>query len=172
MAFELKPWLDQHVIPLLAGPPPAIFHAELHQGASPGGPTAIMVFLRAAEPSEWPALAKRLLESGFAFDYLREHAVVRVGEQLATVFGGDGTPFFNKEGMAMVRLFKKVDDRVLLLDVGGKYENVNAAKDGVKAFFALFDQGGAAAGAMNALEVCRKFRPAFGESGAIDSHEE
>lgn len=172
--FSLKAFLDRHVVPLLAGPPAAELYSELHRGDPP---EEVCVWLRAKDPLTWPALARRLLETpGWSFDYLREHALVQVNGQTCTIFGGDGSPFFNKAGMAMVRLYRKVEPEEepktkgkrtrggscahenpigLIVDVGGKYDNVKEASTAVKAFFGLFDK-------KNPLEVCSEHRPAFG----------
>jgi len=156
VSFDIKKWLDQHVVPLLAGEPQALIHSELHRGDPP---EEVLVFLQAKEPGTWPLLAKRILEtSGFSFDYLREQAMVRVGDSIVNIFGGDGAPFFNKNGMALARFYKAIpegDRHIgLILDVGGKYETPGLAADAVKHFFSLFE--------ISPLQVCADHRPTFG----------
>jgi len=109
------------------------------------------------DPALWPTVVKRLLDDGFRFDFLREQQMVQLEDGLVPVFGGDGAPLFAKDGMASVRLFRKMDDGIsLILQVGAKYPDGLGAAAGVKSFFGQFDT--------NALEVCSSFAAPFGQA--------
>lgn len=148
---NMKAWLDKHVVPCLAGTPEAKLHSFLHQGDPPSD---VLVFVQAETPDLWPELVRRLLEDGFVFDFTREATLVRVGAQVISIFGGDGTPFFNAE-TAMVRLYRKVDDVNLMLEVGGRFAASGIASEQVKRFYGLFPDTDPSA-------LVAKYRPSFG----------
>src|SRR5258708_6611864 len=106
--FNLKAWLDQHVVPFLAGEPPLELHA-LTENWPPGAdaPAAVLVWALSKTPESWAPAVRRVLElPGFSFDFLRApHAVQVSPDQRITIFGGDGAPFIGKNGMAMARLY-------------------------------------------------------------------
>jgi hypothetical protein len=154
--FNLKAWLDQHVVPLLA--PELLLHSVL-TNLPPGapGPQAVLVWLLAREPAGWAPALKRVLERpGFSFDFLR--APQRAGADLqhaVTLFGGDGAPFFNQSGAAMARLYRRCDDLDLIVEIGHRFPSVQAAAAAVKSFFALFE-------GVNAFDVIERHKPPFG----------
>jgi hypothetical protein len=154
----LKAWLDAHVVPLLLGPPPVTIHSFIWRGSPP---EEVMVWLlaRPEDPLDWQLAVRRLLETeGFSFDYTREAMAVNVNGVMVSVFGGDGAPFFNKEGMAMCRLFRHEKDGTnLILDVGWHGGSVMLAKEAVKGFFLQFE-------GVNPVELCAKFAPRFGQA--------
>lgn len=164
-AFDRKSWLDTHVVPLLHQEPPASIYTVFWNGAPP---TEVLVFLLAdtqvpasapdtppADP--WPRLVKRLLESGFRFDYLREIQLVQLEGKQVPLFGGDGAPLFDKSGAASARLFKKLEDGTnLILHIGHIYPTGLDAAVAVKSFFGLWDA--------NPVDVCAQFSAPFGQA--------
>lgn len=163
--FDKKKWLDTHCVPLLGtGEDKLSIYSALWNGDPP---SEVLVFLLAPEAhaSSWGLHVKRLLDDGWRFDFLREQALVKSDTGLIPIFGGDGAPLFGKDGMASVRLFRRiVDERdevtgsrsgvSLILQVGAKFPSGIDAAAAVKGFFALFDQ--------NALAVCQSFAAPFG----------
>lgn len=176
MNFDMKKWLDTHVVPLTQQHAPSHIHSFVWNGAPP---KEILVWLLAGKPTEasgieeevpfnpddWPTLVHGLIEKdGFRFDHLREATRVPVMGQLVPIFGSDGAPLLSRDGMASVRLAKRQDDGInLILQVGSHYpgdpehdiEPAAAAAQGIKALFAKFD-------GVEPLEVCRKFGAVFG----------
>lgn len=164
VTWMLKPWLDAHVIPLLKGPPPVSFHSVLErqvvpeEGEEPDILRRIVLVWLLVTPAAWPAACQRLLEGeGFRFDFIREseHGPSTPGQRPLLLFGGDGTPYANPEGMTMVRLWKRIDTVDLLLEVGAKHANGQQVADAFKAFFAQFQP-------LTVAEVYAKFKPPFG----------
>lgn len=159
MTFDMKGWLDGHVVPLTQLQPESKIYSFIWNG---NPPKEILVWLLAND--SWPELGKRLiLEDGFRFDYLREQQMVQIENGMVPVFGGDGAPLFSEDGMASMRLFRKEDDETLLiLQLGYKYpaqpgrKPSLVASDGVKAFFELFDE--------SPLTVCSKYGAVFGQA--------
>ena len=146
--FDMKAWLDTHVVPLLQGL--KIYH-PFWNGIPP---KEVLVILLAQQ--DWPAQVKRLLDAGFRFDFLREQQVIALETGTFTAFGGDGAPLFNQEGTASVRLFKRVDGVGLILQVGCSYGKTDLAAAATKDFYALFDE--------SPLTVCKTFGVAFGDA--------
>ena len=157
--FDLKPWLDRHLVPLLGTEPPLELHSILQdRPQSAKQPTAILVWALSKSPSGWAPAVKRLLEqSGFYFDFVRAAQIVPLAPgQTITLFGGDGMPFIGQNGMAMSRLYRRCDDGIdLIMEVGHRFSTAESAAAAVKAFFAQFD-------GTDPLELVARFRPAFG----------
>jgi len=156
--FSLKPWLDTNVVPLLRPEPPLDLHSVLVDQA-PGAtrPHAVLVWTLSKTADGWAAAAQRLLESaGFCFDFTREpQLVVLAPGRTITIFGGDGMPFVGANGMAMVRLFRRVEDGVdLIIEVGHLFPDGKAAVAAVRAFFEQFGQDPAA--------LLARYSPRFG----------
>jgi hypothetical protein len=116
------------------------------------------------DPSAWPKATKRLLdEEGFRFDYTREQLAVQVDGRVFNLFGGDGAPLYNPEGMASVRLFRQRDDGIpLIVQIACQYKSADGVDAGhlaaaaAKAFYDLFD--------VSPLEVCQKYGAVFGQA--------
>ena len=107
------------------------------------------------EVATWPDLVHILIEKGFRFDATRDVQVVEVDGSKHVLFGGDGCPMFNKEGMVTVRLLRKEEDGTnLIIELGHQYEVGTGAMDAVKQLFSSFD--------CDPLEVPRKYGTAFG----------
>lgn len=167
-AFNLKQWLDDHVVPVAKADPkiPLTIHASMHNGSPP---KEILVFLLAGhedpefDETHWPQAVKRLLEAGFKFDFTREVQLIPINGAMVPIFGGDGTPLISPTGMASVRLFRKFEDGVgLVLQVGCQYKPAgdhsagHRAAAGVKTFFALFEK--------DPVTVCQTFSAPFGQA--------
>lgn len=169
-SFEMKQWLDTNVVPLLAGPPAISIYHPFWNGIPPKD---VLILFRTDtvgedvepfDPTAWPKAAKRLLDdSGFRFDYTREQMAVQVESRVFNLFGGDGAPIFNKDGMASLRLFKKMDDGIgLIAQIGCEYPAEGEMSPGehaaaaTKGFYAQFEE--------NPLEVCRKYGAVFGQA--------
>lgn len=165
--FDKKRWLDDHVLPSLQPDPthPSLSLYAVFWNGHP--PKDVLVFATAPpattepfDPLAWPSAVKRLLESGFVFDFTREQQMVKDPDgsaRLIALFGGDGAPLFDKSGACSVRLFRKIEDgRNLILQIGCRYADGLDAAVAVKAFFALFDQ--------NAMTVCQTFAAPFGQA--------
>lgn len=192
MTFDMKSWLDDNVVPAINEKPLAIY--SFIWNGNP--PKEILVWLSTlserckrcgtlrGEPSgeecaaqdcdwqpeatDWAQAVKELLEDGWRFDYTREQQLVAIGNQTVKAFGGDGAPLFSPDGMASVRLFRKMEDGTgLILQVACKFWPLEP-RDGlpgmtpgehaawaVKGFFAQFQDG-------NPLEVCAKYGAQFG----------
>lgn len=140
MAFEMKEWLDEHVVPLTQVSPPLRIYSFIWNGTPP---KEILVWLLAGlpaapelEPDEpvpdilnaglpesgddfdetaWACAAKRIIDAGFRFDLTREQQMVQVESGLIPVFGGDGAPLFGKAGLASLRLVRTLDDGITLI---------------------------------------------------------
>lgn len=174
--FDKKEWLDKHVVPLLAGKPPLFIYHPFWNGIPPKD---VLVILTANKPkrietdipheddgfdgSAWPHAVKRLIdENEFRFDYTREALAIQHEGSLFNMFGGDGAPLFNPAGLVSVRLFLKIEDIGLILQITCHYPSTtdipagNHASAAVKAFYALFD--------VNPLEVCHKHGALFGQA--------
>lgn len=178
--FELKSWLDQHVIPLTRIEPPLSIYSFLWNG---NPPTEVLVWLRAGsvdddeeelgdlvhrentghapppfDGSLWPSALRALLtEHGFRFDFLREEIAVALEGSMIKLFGSDGAPLYNKLGMASARLFKKMPDGVgLILQVGCQYPDGLQAAAATKQFYQSFDE--------SPLELTKKFGTVFGQA--------
>ena len=157
--FDLKAWLDKHVVPLLSGEPPLELHSVL-QNSAPGAqaPDAVLVWALSKTGDAWaPALRRVLERPGFSFDFLRAPQAVQVSpDQRIVIFGGDGAPFIGKNGMAMARLYRGCDDGIsLILEVGYRFPRSEDAAQAVRAFFALFDK-------VEPAELLARYRPLFG----------
>ena len=109
-------------------------------------------------PADWPRAVKRLLdEAGFRFDYLREQMLVALEGGTIKIFGGDGAPLYNEQGMASCRLFKKLDDGIgLILQVGCQYPAGEDAVQATKSFYQQFDE--------SPLVVTQKYGALFGQA--------
>ncbi len=157
-SFELKAWLDSHVVPLLRPDPPLELHSVLvNQAPRAAQPDAVLAWALSKAPEGWAPAAQRLLESaGFCFDFTREPQLVALAPgRTITIFGGDGMPFVGANGMAMVRLFRRVEDGVdLIIEVGHLFPDGKAAVAAVRAFFEQFGQDPAA--------LLARYSPRFG----------
>lgn len=147
-AFDMKAWLDQHVVPLLEGL--KIYH-PFWNGVPP---KEVLVILLAQQ--DWPQQVKRLLDAGFRFDFLREQQLIAMEGGTFHAFGGDGAPLFNQDGTASVRLFKRVEGIGLILQVGCQYGRADRAAAATKEFYGLFEE--------SPLTVCQTFGVAFGDA--------
>jgi hypothetical protein len=176
-SFDQKKWLDDHVVPLLQGNPPLSLYHPFWNGVPPKD---VLVLLLAEEqrdeesefdPSAWPRAVKRLIDDhGFCFDFTREQIAVHMDHGLLNLFGGDGAPLFNPEGMASARLYRKEPDGIgLIVQVACRYPSTAQVGDApreltpgehaaaaTKAFYALFEE--------NPLEVCQKYGARFGQA--------
>ena len=159
--FDMKNWLDQHVVPLLKETALEIYH-PFWNGIPPK--EVLVILLSQPDPaSAWPTAVKKLLDGGFRFDFLREQQAIAMESGLFKAFGGDGAPLFNAEGTASVRLFKKVGGEEdsgrwvnLILQVGCKYPEGTDAALATKAFYALFEE--------SPLVVCQTYGATFGQA--------
>jgi hypothetical protein len=162
MTFEQKPWLDRNLIEagVLGEGGRLHLHSVLWNGAPPKD---VLVFLLAGAADgdkvvgdeTWGSHIKRLLELGFRFDFLREAVAVKVDNQLVPIFGGDGAPIFGKNGVASVRLIKKLEDGIyLIVQVGAQFKDGIDAAQAVKAFFGQFGE--------NAIQICQTYAAPFG----------
>lgn len=178
-AFDLKGWLDSHVVPLTRREPPLkiysfIWNGDppnevlvwLHTGQDENGTVRVehdvdgkeLPVREAFDPTAWPRAVKHLLEAeGFRFDFLREQTMVALPGGNITIFGGDGAPLYNAQGMASARLFRKEDDGVsLILQVGCQYPSGEDAAAATKSFYQSFEE--------SPLEVCKKHGTTFGQA--------
>src|SRR4051812_16157938 len=108
--FDLKRWIDAHVVPLLNPEPPLEFHSVLvNQPPDASRPDAVLVWALSKTGAGWAPALKRLLETdGLSFDFTRAPQLVAVAPgKTTTLFGGDGMPFVGKNGMAMARLHRR-----------------------------------------------------------------
>jgi len=153
--FDMKTWLDTHVVPLLAPHGLSLYH-PFWNGVPPK--EVLVILLAQPEPaSSWPAAIKALLEQGFRFDFLREQQLIPMDSGMFPAFGGDGAPLFNPQGTASVRLFHKREDGVnLILQVGCRYASGEEAAAATKAFYALFEE--------SPLSVCQTYGATFGQA--------
>ena len=148
----MKTWLDKHVVPLTKQEPKTFIYSFIWNGTPP---KQIMVWLMTGQPPEekkemaaifdhsaWPMAAKRLLENDqFYFDFTRETQMVRMQDgQVIQIFGGDGAPLYNPGGTAALRLFRKVEDIELIVQVGCKYPDGKSAAAATKGFYAMFEE--------------------------------
>ena len=167
-AQSTKSWLDQNVVPLLTPPlfepgdneasiPQLTIHSEIH--SPPERFDLICVWLTA--PTHWEKHVRRILkEHNFQWDYMRELQKVVVGGDERIVFGGDGMPFVGNNGMASARLFKKVGDVGLILEIGQKFDSALLAQTAIKSLFTDFQS-------LDGLDVqgaAKEYTPAFGEA--------
>lgn len=155
---DLKPWLDQHIVPLLPGPPQLLFHSFLWQTHPDGKLKHMQVWLTAADGEAWAGGVARLLKRpDFYFDFLRDVQLAQLPDgEKRVLFGGDGTPYIGKDGMAACRLFHKFEDGVVAtLEIGHRFGKAIDAAHAVKEFFKLFDNA-------NPIDVVRRFQPPFG----------
>jgi len=163
--FDMKKWLDSHVVPLLNQEPNLRIHHPFWNGMPPRD---VLVIAMAGEleensdqefdPSAWPRAIQRLLQTdGFRFDFTREQIAISHEGGIFNAFGGDGAPLFNPEGLASARLFRKEDDGIgLILQVACRYPNGTDAAAATKTFYGLFEE--------NPLEVCQKYGAVFGQA--------
>jgi hypothetical protein len=151
--FDRKRWLDEHVVPLLHQEPTASIYTVFWNGAPP---KEVLVFFLPTESAHWARLAKRLIDGGFRLDFLRDVQIVEVEGKRHALFGGDGSPLFDKSGVSL-RLFKKMPDGInLILQLNAMHESALSAADAVKEFFGLF--------AGNPVEVCAQLSAPFGQA--------
>lgn len=156
----MKQWLDSHVVPLLADTSLTIYH-PFWNGMPP---KEVLVILLATPPGDaaadvvpWHVAAKKLIDVGFRFDFLREQQAIALEGGLFKAFGGDGAPLFNAEGTASVRLFRKEEDGInLILQVGCQYGDGPSAAIATKAFYAQFEE--------SPLQVCQTYGATFGQA--------
>ena len=158
-SFDLKLWLDRHVVPLL-GPESSLALHSVLQNRPPSAerPVAILVWTVSKEPQGWaPAIKRLLAQPGCYFDFCRAPQTVPVApDRSIWLFGGDGAPYVNAAGMAMARLYRRCDDGIeLIMEVGHRFPTGAAAAAAVKDFFALFE--GTAP-----LELVARYMPLFG----------
>jgi hypothetical protein len=152
--FDMKTWLDEHVVPLLSDTGLKIYH-PFWNGVPPK--EVLVILLSDPSPqSAWPKAAKHLIEAGFRFDFLREQQAIALEGGIFTAFGGDGAPLFNEEGTASVRLFKRVGAVNLILQVGCRYSDGIVAAAATKAFYGLFEE--------SPLSVCQTYGATFGQA--------
>lgn len=153
--FDMKAWLDQHVVPLLVDTALKIYH-PFWNGMPPK--EVLVVLLADPTPEDaWPTATKKLLEVGFRFDFLREQQLIALEGGTFKAFGGDGAPLFNNEGTASARLFRKEDDGTnLILQIGCKYPDGASSALATKAFYAQFEE--------SPLSVCKTYGATFGQA--------
>lgn len=158
-SFDIKNFIDREVVQSgvlgsADGANALTIHSLLWNG---NPPKEVLVFLVAGDAVPWGHHVKRLLESGWRFDFLRDLAVVVLEGKRVAIFGGDGAPYFDPSGQSSVRLWRKCDDgRQLILQVGAKWPSGTDAAAAVKAFFGLFESG--------PLEMVAKYAAPFGSA--------
>ena len=158
---DQKPWLDAHVVPLCSASPKLLIHSAIHQESASGEGGApriseILVWLLAEDGDGWPLAVARLLEGGFFFDYFREAALVPLTpERTVQIFGGDGAPFIHTNGMASVRLWKRIAEVNTVLEVGHVYPAATAAAAAVKRLYSHFE-------GISPMDLLARYRPPFG----------
>ena len=156
--FNLKRWLDQYVVPLIASEPKLEIHSVL-QNRPPGAaaPAAVAVWTLSPSPDGWAPAVKRVLEQpGSSFDFLRAPQLVTGPDQSPiTLFGGDGAPFFTRSGSAMARIFRRCGEIDLILEIGHRFPSIEAAAAAVKRFFHQFDN-------TSPFDVITRYQPPFG----------
>lgn len=156
--FDLKRWLDAHVLPLLRPDPPLALHSVLvNQPPGVSRPEAVLVWALSQTGPGWGPALRRLLETGgFSFDFTRAPQIVAVAPgKTITLFGGDGMPFIGKNGMAMARLHRQGEDGVdLIMEVGHQFPTGKAAVAAVRSFFEQFGADPA--------HLMAKYAPRFG----------
>jgi hypothetical protein len=116
------------------------------------------------EPTAWPAAIKRLLDDHkFRFDFTRDHQAIPFDGGMFNAFGGDGSPVYDKTGLARCRLFRKAEDGIpLIVEVSCKYRPTDELGAGehaaaaTKAFYGLFEE--------SPLEICQKYGAIFGQA--------
>jgi len=154
--FDKKAWLDEHVMPVLKQHQLSLYHPFWNMQGARASEVLIVCLAEPESEDAWAGAAKALVDAGWRFDYLREQilVVMDTGETVK-LFGGDGAPLFNEEGVAALRLFRKLDDGVnLVLQVGCRYPKGLAAAAATRAFYAQFEE--------SPLEVCQKYGAVFG----------
>lgn len=153
--FDKKAWLDEHVVPLLQPEPTASLYTVFWHGAPP---KEVLVFLKPVDGARWGELVRRILQAGFTFDFLRDVApVVHEGKKLV-LFGGDGTPLFDKGGHVSARLHRKLETGTsLIIQVSHQCETGVDAAMAVKNFFAQWDE-------RNPFDVCTEYSAQFGQA--------
>lgn len=158
--FDLKRWLDAHVVPILRPEPALDLHSVLvNQPPDASRPDAVLLWALSRTGPDWAPALKRLLETGgFSFDFTRAPQVVAVApDKTITLFGGDGMPFIGESGMAMARLHRRGEDAVdLILEVGHRFPTGKAAVAAVRSFF---EQFGA-----DPMQLLAKYAPRFGRA--------
>lgn len=97
-----------------------------------------------------------LTTQGMKFDYYRDLAHVAVDGKRMILFGSDGAPFIRDDATVLVRFFKKVDDKNLILDIGKRHKRALEAQGAIKTVFSKFD-------GLDPVQVLKQFQPAFGE---------
>lgn len=132
MSFEIKPFLDRHVVPLLGGQASIVSFLWKED--------MVLVFLE-VPAANWPSYVKALLDGGkHTFDYLRGPEPAVVGGQRLVLFGGDGAPFITNKGRVVCRLHHRPDgERDLVLEVATPLGRPGLGPDVVKAFFAQWE---------------------------------
>lgn len=158
-AFNKKEWLDAHVASIH---PKLSMYAFFWNGHPPSEVLAYLVIREDDKEGErnpgdtWASAVRELVDKGFRFDVLREIAKVPKEEGgYALIFGGDGSPMFNKDGNLTARLFRKEDDGIaLILEVGTDVKSGLKAGEAIKTLFESFD--------CDPLEVYKKYGTPFG----------
>lgn len=162
--MSIKPWLDKHVVPLLRSTlapnsqaTQLRIHSEIH--SPPEQFDLICVYLL-AEIGTWAHHVYRLLkENGFKWDYMRDLNKIEAGGETRIIFGGDGSFFIHDNGMISCRLFTKIDDIGLILEIGCQHGNPLLAKKDSTDLYNLFkEQDG-----LDWQEVMVQYAPPFGE---------
>lgn len=158
--MDMKPWLDQHVVPLLKAPqeelPPLTVHSEIH--SPPDDPDLIVVYLF-AQKDTWPRHVKRLLlKEEFYWDFMREFQPAQINGESRVLFGGDGSPFLHDNGMVSARIFTRIEGAGVILEVACDHSSKLFAQDDVKTLYRLFEEEDK----LNFHDVMVKFTPPFG----------
>ena len=165
--FDMKSWLDKTVVPLLAINKTLSIYSPFWNGVPP---KEVLVILMAGQgddefdPAAWPGVLKSLLdEHKFRFDFTREQIAVSHDNGLINLFGGDGAPLFNPDGLASARVFRKEEDGTgLILQVASRFPSTDNLSPGqhasaaTKAFYSLFEE--------SPLEVCQTYGALFGQA--------
>lgn len=171
MGWNKEKWVTEHIIKagflgsaaptndaseIMAGKPPALRVYHFMTRGPGDAPTEIYIGLECLGglPDH---VYNLLVVHGFKFDYFRDIAPVAVDGKRVVLFGADGAPFINKDGTVLVRFFKKVDDKNVILDIAQRFPRALEAQATIKKVFARFDD-------MQPVEVLKKFQPVFGES--------
>jgi len=157
----VKQWLDEHIVPLLSAKgtklKPLTVHSEIH--SPPENFDLVCIYLMAEEGS-WGNHVRRLLkENNFFWDFMRDLNKVVIAGESRIIFGGDGSPFLHDNGMVSCRLFKKINDAGVILEIGCPHTNKLHAQNDVKSLYKTFEDEDK----MNFHDVAVKYTPPFGQ---------